>query len=232
MRRLLLFTAWILAACTNDEPPSTLSPRLPPWAVALPTAAPSAAPPSAADRLDDACSFDWISLDEAFRLCPVFDREEHAWSRRVRVSPDKPTVRSGESVRLVIGLGNRDKGPWTADLDDRCGVAMHPLLLDRRGLPIDDAAFWLVPSCPATRARVTLSGRGEITTAIQLKAVRRTNERVVVGHRTLPGGKVEEVVSMRPKEVPLEPGTYTLELLLPTADGASQAVDVVVTPAG
>lgn len=179
--------------------------------------------------MNDACSFDWVSLDEAFRLCQVFDTDEHAWNRRVRISPEKPKVRAGETLRIVVALGSRDRGPWTAELDDRCGVAMHPLLYDEKGQQLDDSAFWLVPSCPSTRARVTLSGRGEVTTPVTIKAVRRIAERVLVGHRTLPGGKVEEVTEIRRKEVPLTPGIYTVELELPTPDGASETVQFEVT---
>ncbi len=222
-----LFIGLAAVGC-DRETPLELTPRLPPWAVEMPTGSSSSRAPFPG-RLDDACSFDWVSLDEAFRLCPVFDTEEHAWNRRVRISPEKPTVRSGETLRIVVGLGSRDRGPWTAELDDRCGVAMHPLLYDARGAQVDDSAFWLTPSCPSTRARVTLSGRGEVTTAITIKAVRRTQERVLVGHRTLPGGKVEEVAQLRPKEVPLPPGMYAVELELPTTDGASETVRFEVT---
>lgn len=227
--RALLGATLLVTACDRPERSAKLEARLPPWAVELPAGSSSAAPEPFPDRMNDACAFDWVSLDEAFRLCPVFDGDEHAWNRRVRISPEKPTVRSGETLRIIVGLGNRDRGVWTAELDDRCGVAMHPLLYDGRGQPLDDSAFWLVPSCPATRARVTLSGRGEVTTAITVKAVRRVRERVLVGHKTLPGGKVEEIAVLRPKEVPLAPGKYSIELLLPTSDGASQTVAFEVT---
>jgi hypothetical protein len=214
-----------LAACRGRTHPATLSARLPRVTLAPPT---DAAPARPGDR----CAFDWISLDEAFRACPVFDHEEeHPWNRRVRVSPEAPTVRSGESLRLVVGLGNRGRGPWSADLDDRCGVAMVPLLLDASGQPLDDGAFLPAPSCPPTRARVTLSGRGEVTSTILFKAVRRTHERVVVGRKTLPGGKMEPLFETRLKESPLEPGPYDVELLLPTTDGASEIIRVTVTRA-
>ncbi|NUO50951.1 MAG: hypothetical protein HOV80_19020 [Polyangiaceae bacterium] len=223
-----LISALVAVGCDSQKTPAELAPRLVPWAVEIPTGSSSSRAPFP-DRLDDACSFDWVSLDEAFRLCPVFDADEHAWNRRVRISPEKPKVRAGETLRIVVGLGSRDRGTWTAELDDRCGVAMHPLLYDAKGQQLDDSGFWMVPSCPSTRARVTLSGRGEVTTAVTIKAVRRTQERVLVGHRTLPGGKVEEVTELRSKEVPLKPGMYAVELELPTSDGASETVPFEVT---
>ena len=43
---------------------------------------------------------------------------------------------------------------------------------------------------------------------------------------------MEKVFEVRPKESPLRPGPYDLELLLPTTDGASELVRITVTRAG
>jgi hypothetical protein len=182
---------------------------------------------SVAADLGDGCSFDWIDLREAFRTCPVlFDLEQSSYSRRVRVRPSPLRVPSGGELRFSVGIGQHGSGRWTADLDDRCGLAMTPILFDARGKMIDDASWLPPPACPAARARVTLSGRGEVTASITIKAVRRWWERAPA--RPGAGGAASE---MRMRETPLPPGPYRIEIPLPTSDGASELVDLEVTPA-
>ena len=64
-----------------------------------------------------------------------------------------------------------------------------------------------------------------------MKAVRKELERVVVGHRTLPSGLVEDVLEMKEREVPLAPGSYFVELQLPTSDAQVVKLALTVTPA-
>ena len=187
------------------------------------------------ERGGDACSFDWVSLDEALRACAILPTEEKTSQppRKLRVPNAPLRVPSGESLSFAVGVGQEGtKGPWTLELDDRCGTAMRPMLVDAEGRLLDDLALVPPPSCPGSRARVTLSGRGQVSTRLTIKAVKRTLERVVVGHRTLPGGRVENVVEMREREAPLPPGKYGVEIALPTSDGATEVVPVEVLPAG
>jgi len=187
-----------------------------------------------APLLYDACAFDWVDLDEAFRLCPILGPSEEtpAITRRIRSAPPELTVASGGALTFTVGIGREGgRGGWTLELDDRCGVAMRPLVVDAEKRLLDDIGVLPPPACPATRARVRLSGRGEVTTRLTVKAVKRTVERAVVGHKTLPGGRVEDVVEMTIKETPLPPGTYGVELMLPFADGAAEVLPLEVTAA-
>ncbi|MFO0551008.1 MAG: hypothetical protein U0271_21640 [Polyangiaceae bacterium] len=206
-------------------PPSALDSLEPPRARA------SAAPPEAPiEPVGDACSFDWVDLDEAMRVCMVLGEPPKTapWKLRVRKSPEKLVVPSGGDYRLVIGLGReRDpaaRGPWVADLDDHCKTAMHPTLLDAAGNSIEDVEFIGVPNCPSTRARVELSGRGEITTTITGRAVRHE----VVTAAPAPRPQLANRGS-RWREVPLPPGRYRLQIPLPTPASDQIEVDLEVT---
>ncbi len=219
------------ASGCDREPSGSLSrgPR------ALPSTLTSSAQRGDPELGADACSFDWVSLDEAFRSCATFPMEEKSTQppRKLRVPREPLSVPSGESLSFSVGVGQREgtKGPWTLDLDDRCGTAMRPMLVDAEGRLLDDLALLPPPACPGSRARVTLSGRGQVSARLTIKAVKRTVERVVVGHRTLPGGRVENVVENREKEAPLPPGKYGIEIALPTSDGATEVVPLEVTKA-
>ena len=220
----------LATACDPAPPPIALTRGLEPPAVTSAIAPSSASAP----LLYDACAFDWVDLDEAFRVCPIIGPSEEtpAITRRVRSAPAKLVVASGATLSFAVGIGREGgRGGWTVELDDRCGVAMRPLLVDGQQRLLDDVSVLAPPACPATRARVRLSGRGEVTTRVSIKAVKRTVERVVVGHKTLPGGRVEDVVEMRTKETPLPPGNYGVELMLPTPDGAAEVLPLEVTAA-
>lgn len=217
-----------LSASALEPAPSSPSSAV----VSAPAPSVSSAPPVAASEpTPGACSYDWIDLDEAFRSCPLLGEDIVPWIPVVRTHPKKLRVGSGAYLRFTVVLGAaRQTGPWDAFLDDRCGIALRPLILDSRGLPVDDLSFLLAPSCPSDHARVTLSRRGRITTEITLRAIRREAERVVVGHRTLPDGRVENVFGTKEREVSLTPGRYFIELPLPTSAEQNARLELEVTP--
>ncbi len=193
-----------------------------------PTPAPSGSAP-AQWPVRSACAFDWVDLREAFDACAVFGEAPSAWVPSVRTRPDPLRATSGEEFPLTVGLGREGSGPWVAELDDRCGTAMQPAIVDAQGQRVDDLALLAPPICPSTRASVALSPRGEITAAFRLKAVRRFREREIVGHRTAPGGRVEDVVEWKVREAPLAPGTYAVELALPMSEPSVVMVPLTVT---
>ncbi|NUP06502.1 MAG: hypothetical protein HOW73_10630 [Polyangiaceae bacterium] len=239
------FSVALAAACGHDVKPDeterapSASAAAAPTSVASASASPtaSAAPPSLSSSavvptwFEGACSFDWVELDEAFRTCPAFGDVAASWTPRVRTHPKELRVASGEMLKFTISLGNEGREPWTAELDDHCGLALRPLILDSAQRPVDDPSLWLPPACPSSRARVTMSRRGMLTQIIAVRAVRRERYPVVVGHRTSPGGAVTDIEEQREREVPLVPGKYFIELLLPTLNAQSTTVEVEVTRA-
>lgn len=145
------------------------------------------------------------------------------------MEPKELRVASGGKLRFRITLNNPEaKGVWTASLDDHCGQALKPVLFDDKDAPVEHPSMWYAPLCPSRVAEVMLSRRGRVTTLIDLVAMKRTRERVVVGHETKPNGKVENIEEERIKETPLPAGRYTIELALPTPDAPSTTVPLEV----
>lgn len=238
---LLAAAALALAACGGEtgadasSASSAAAATAQATASALPTASAGGAPPPASSRTElgaDPCAYDWIELEEAFRSCPALGDAESSWVPRVETRPAELKVASGGLLKFVVALGNQGKGSsWTAELDDHCGAALRPVLLDSESRkPLEDTSFWQLPSCPGERARVTLSPRGALTSLVVIRAARRVLEKVVVRHETSPTGDVVEVTETRQREIALPPGRYALELLLPTPHAQTVELPLEVTP--
>jgi hypothetical protein len=239
-RPLPRFALLALALVACEEAPSSAaassapgSAPAPPRA-ALPSGSSVGSPLPSAGRAvatADACSYDWIELDEALRSCPALGDSDSSWVPRVETRPAQLKVASGGLLKFMVALGNEAKGgSWVAELDDHCGGALRPVLLDAAKKPVEDRTFWQLPTCPGARARVTLSQRGALTSLVVFRAVRRELERVVVGHETAPSGEVVDVTETRQRELALPPGSYVLELLLPTPHAQTVELPLEVTP--
>ena len=168
----LSVAAWIVLCAGCDPAPGAPDPSASPAGptITSPASQRSAAPAAASASVsasattpaaqDTSCTFDWVDLGEAYRACPVLGDSSTPWVPIVRTIPKELTVPSGGSLRFTVALGGGDgRGPWTAELNDRCGVALRPLLLDAREQPLEHVDAALPPVCPAGRARVTLSTR-------------------------------------------------------------------------
>lgn len=170
-----------------------------------------------------------MELNEAFRACPTLFDAPSEWIPRVRTRPRELKVASGSTLHFNVSIGNEGNSPWTADLDDHCGLAMKPMILDATGTLVDDLAFLPALVCPSSRARITLSTRGVVTAQVSVTAIRWIKERVVTGNRTDKRGNLENVYETRDRSVPLPPGKYTIDLPLPTPNSDRFAVALEVT---